>query len=107
MLMKTTPTAAAFALESLGNQLFEGYAEGELWNGWERPLFPFESAQQIAEAANEFQTAFYDALADEFIFETEDGETERFGAVEVEQIGKLYPIGAGLWIWERATNAVS
>lgn len=99
--------AALFSIEATGSRVFEGYTAGELWNGWERPLFPFESAQRIADAVNEFQTAFYDALADEFVFETEDGETERFGAVEVEEIGKLYPIGAGLWIWECVTNAVS
>jgi hypothetical protein len=99
--------AALFSIEATGERVFEGYTTAEDWNGWERPLFPFESAQQIAEAVSEYQTAFYDEGADEFVFEVEDSDDERFGAVEVETIGKLYPIGAGVWIWERATNAVS
>lgn len=99
--MNMTLQTATFTLDALSGRVFEGYATAEQWNGWERPLFPFESARQITQAASEYQTAFYDEDADEFVFEIVDGETERFGAVAVAGVGKLYSIGAGVWIWER------
>lgn len=97
-----TLTPAFFSLETIGDRLFAGYTEREDWNGWARPYFLFETAQQIADAVSEFQTAFYDANADAFVFEVEDDEPEIFGALSVEGIGKIYPIGAGSWIWEKA-----
>lgn len=95
---------AFFSMDATGTQTFAGYSDGQLWNGWARPLFSFDSAQQIAEAISQHQTAFYDAEADEFIFEGDDDETERFAAIEVEGIGKLYPIGTGAWLWENKKN---
>lgn len=89
-----------FSMEWLPQATFQGYTRGDTWNGWECPLFPFESARRIADAVSEYQTAFYDEGADEFVFEVED-DSERFGAVEVKDIGKLYPIGTGAWIWEK------
>jgi hypothetical protein len=91
---------AFFSMEATGTRTFAGYSDGQQWNGWERPYFPFDSAQHIAEAMSDYQTAFYDEAADEFVFERELGEAERFGAVEFDGSGKLYPIGAGAWIWE-------
>jgi len=94
---------AFFSMDATGDRTFAGYSDGRLWNGWECPSFPFESAQQIAAAVAEYQPAFYDADADQFTFQSEGEEAEHFGGVEVEGIGKLYPIGAGAWIWERST----
>jgi len=92
---------ANFILDAYIEDIFEGYTKGEEWNGFECPLFTLDSAQHIVEVVGRDQTALYDEAADEFIFAEEDCEDgpDRYGAVEVEGIGKLYPIGSRVWIW--------
>lgn len=92
-----------FIIEVTGDEAFEGYTESTLWNGWACPFFDFANAQRIVAAFAPLQEAAYDADLDEFVFASEDGE-ERFGAVEIEGAGKLYPIGAGTWIWEEKSE---
>ena len=98
MTKSANMTLSIFASEALGDHSFHGHTDGRDWNGWAHPHFTFEVAQLIADCFSESQTAYYDAATDEFVFENEDDE-ERFGAVEIEG-QKLYPIGAGSWIWE-------
>lgn len=94
---------AVFFLDAYEGVEFEGYTLGEWWNGFECPLFPFESGQRIVEVSGVEQTAFYDESADQFVFaETDDeNDPERFAPVHVEGVGKLYPIGARVWTWDR------
>lgn len=94
-----------FALESLGERTFPGFSQGHHWNGWECPAFSFDTAQQIARALGEFQNAFYDAAADAFVIES-DGDEEIYPAVLTETGDKVYPLGAGVWMWEKSTTAV-
>lgn len=93
--------ATSFSLDSLGAQVFEGYTSDDVWNGWARPLFTFEVAQQLVLVCRERgQSASYDEAIDAFIFMDEaSGEREEFGAVEIEG-RKLYAVGVGSWIWE-------
>jgi hypothetical protein len=102
MSESSTLTRSTFQLDVTGPATFSGHSTGTGWNGWALPHFTFDVAQRIVEAIRLFQDAHYDAIADEFVFETPDGDEERFGAVEIKGLGKLYPIGAGSWIWEEA-----
>lgn len=99
-----------FVIDTLGDKIFEGYTQGEEWNGWACPYFTFEQAQKVVEAFNEGERfegdkveARYDAEQDAFCFFFESsGESEDFSALTVDG-RKLYPIGSGCWIWEDAT----
>ncbi len=95
---------AVFVLDAFEGEEFEGYMQGETWNGFACPYFPFESAQRLMLvlcAAG--QTAFYDEKTDEFVCAEEDYEDDpdRYGALEVEGLGKLYSVGAFAWTWGR------
>jgi hypothetical protein len=94
---------ARFVIESLGETVFDGYTQGEDWNGWACPFFTFEQAQRIVDAHNEHGIkAWYDEAADLFAFDlnqTGDDDVDAFPSVALE--GRtLYPIGSGCWIWE-------
>ena len=88
---------STFTIDSIPGQQFEGFTDGEDWNGWACPYFPFETAQKIV-AAHDPKTARYDEENDQFIFTVGD-EEEVYPAVS-ENDRKLYPIGNGSWIWE-------
>ena len=99
---------ATFVLDAFEGEEFEGYTQGETWNGFACPYFPFESAQRLmAVLSAEGQMAFYDAEADQFVCAEEDEDVEdadRYGAFEVEGIGKLYPVGTRVWTWSISTG---
>lgn len=99
--------AAKFTIDTFGDTVFDGYTDGTTWNGWARPYFTFIEAQRIVEAhtANG-GTAFYNDVDDAFSFEMGDDEMVTFTAEKVEG-QKLYPIGAGCWIWEEALEEVA
>ena len=91
-----------FTLDFLEGQQFEGYTRGEDWNGFACPYFTFDQAQCIADAwRGSGKNASYDNNRDEFTFEMQDGEEDRFYSEEIEGV-KLYPIGAGSWIWSES-----
>lgn len=99
---------ATFVLDAFEGETFEGYTQGETWNGFECPYFPFDSAQRLMEVLQDAgQVAFYDAQHDQFVCAEEDYEDDpdRYSALEVEGIGKIYPIGARVWTWSRAETA--
>ena len=84
---------------------FEGWSDGTLWNGWEKPCFTRGVAGQALEAAGASWT--YDAKTDAFVFAAQDGEDEEVLAAESVQLGDggtvtAYFIGAGSWIWDKA-----
>lgn len=103
-------------LEPLGDQLFEGYTDGRLWNGWACPYFTKTEAEKLVQAWRTLgYKADYDSDADMYRFAPLDGEenipvdladeekTEHFGAVDMDR-QKLYPIGSGAWIWDVADD---
>jgi hypothetical protein len=98
---------AKFSIDTLGDKIFDGYTQGEEWNGWACPYFTFEQAQKVAEAFNEGERfegdkvkARYNVEQDAFCFFFESsGESDDFPSLEVDGL-KLYPVGAGCWIWE-------
>lgn len=100
--MEITLKKAQFKIETFPSELFNGYTDGENWNGWVCPYFSFEEAQKIAEAHEKLlniQTR-YEESEDKFTFEFPD-ETEEYKALMIEG-KKLYPIGSAAWIWEEA-----
>lgn len=92
--------AAEFVIDTFGSEAFDGFTLGETWNGWARPYFTFEQALRILEAHHSRgQKGWYDESEDAFSFEMGEGEVDSFPAESIEG-RKLYPIGAGCWIWE-------
>ena len=88
---------------------FEGWTNGQRWNGWECPFFECDTVIRMVDTWNnkafdgeEYQ-ARYDEERDAFYFR--DGGLEEwdcFGAKTIETEGKaikVYPIGAFCWIW--------
>lgn len=88
---------------------YEGFDQGESWNGWAVPYFPLSEARRIAgryaaqpatvegqQPLADFDEArgvirLYDPTADEW---DETAPTTVHGQ-------PLYPVGARLWTWER------
>jgi hypothetical protein len=99
---------ATFILDAFEGEEFEGYTQGETWNGFACPYFPFERAQRLmAVLSAEGQVAFYDEEADQFVYSEEDEDEEdanRYSALEVEGIGKLYSVGTRVWTWSIITG---
>lgn len=93
---------AKFAIDTFPDQSFEGYSNGEEWNGWACPYFTLEEGQKILRAHNSNGLkGMFDKIADQFVFENVD-ENEFYPAI-IEDGVKLYPIGNGSWIWEEST----
>lgn len=92
-----------FVIDTLGDKIFDGYSQGEEWNGWACPYFTFEQSQRILEAHRERGIkAWYDEDSDQFAFDlnqTGQDDIDAFPPIELEGL-KLYPIGSGCWIWE-------
>ena len=92
-----------FTIDTLGDRVFEGYTNGEDWNGWACPYFTFEQAQAIVGAYHDHGwPAHYDQANDQFVFSMSHAgaaEDEVYSPIE-EGGQKLYPIGTASWIWE-------
>lgn len=98
---------ARFIIDTFGDEIFAGFTLGESWNGWARPYFTFEQAQHLVEAHRlHGGKAWYDETQDAFAFEVNQDEVDTFPA-EVVENRKLYPIGAGCWIWEEAAEEIA
>ena len=87
-----------------GETAFDGWANGELWNGWAMPRFEFAVCREILKSLGDEQARF-DGKADAFIT-VSNGEQEAWPAEQItisdgSQV-KVYPLGAGSWIWEEA-----
>jgi len=98
---------ATFVLDAFEGEEFEGYTQGEAWNGFACPYFPFESALRLMSVLSAGgQIAFYDKESDQFVCAEEDYEDDpdRYGALEIEGVGKLYPVGTQVWTWSLSTG---
>ena len=97
-----------FEIDGLGT--FDGYGDGETWNGWACPVFPLAEADRIAEVFRAQSDAFearYDPDTDEYVFrDPEDDPDEAplaFGSGTIDVGGELVTvwfIGTRYWTWE-------
>jgi hypothetical protein len=97
---------ATFAIEG-ADETFRGWSDGTLWNGWERPKF--EYAESVRVVATVGRGGRYYADDDSFVTCLADGEEEIWPAetITLPDGGtiKVYPVGAGSWIWEELEEA--
>lgn len=98
---------ATFTIHDMGR--YPGYTYGETWDGWAQPYFTKAVAEQIvalwnADPASEM-SGTYDAETDTYTLcdplsgmepETFTGEAHLVDGRPMQ----LYPIGAGLWVWD-------
>jgi len=82
---------------------FDGWCNGELWNGWAMPRFEFAACQAILQFLGNEQ-ARYDADRDAFVTVNQDAEEETWPAQTVTVTDgsriKAYGLGSGAWTWE-------
>jgi hypothetical protein len=99
--------SATFSIDCLPESHFAGFNKGESWNGFACPYFTFDQAQEIVAAwqARGWE-ARYKPRSDSFVFavnqDLQTGESddyEEFSGLVVDG-EKLYPVGAGSWIWD-------
>lgn len=97
-----------FSNEMLGDIPFEGFTDGETWNGWACPYFTYDIAEGILKASesNGYRWNF-DTKADAFfvrhIEDSEDSSPDQFKGIQVvaaDQAVVLYAVGAYSWSWE-------
>jgi len=90
---------ATFEIDGMDGR-FDGWTDGQRWNGWAMPAFEFAVAQEVAKTFE----GRYDKGRDAFITRSQDDEEEVWPAQEVVVLAgaalRLYPIGAGAWIWD-------
>ncbi len=91
---------------------FIGYSTENRWNGWECPLFPRESANEISQYYNnEYCCMRYDEETDCYIAEyPSDNCSEKYEGQDYVVNGKiehLYAIGSHEWCWDKAEQEES
>jgi hypothetical protein len=90
------------------NEAFEGWTNGELWNGWEKPRFEKAEADRLLQWLQD-SSAKYDPARDAYITVSQDGEDEVWAAESIPISDgsslRVYPIGAGSWIWEEVEQS--
>lgn len=87
---------ALFWIPDVFDEPFPGLSTGEMWAVAERIAATWRDG-------NPAGTAVYDAERDAWVFsDPDDGEDgpEVYAGVDTEH-GRLYPIGAWAWTWER------
>lgn len=93
-----------FALAD-GERAFEGWSNGELWNGWEMPRFEAGVGVEILDFLGA-EGARLDGKADAFVTVSQDGEEEVWPAEATTIMDgsriKVYGLGAGSWTWEES-----
>ena len=87
-----------------GETAFDGWSNGELWNGWAMPRFEFGVCGVILKSIGD-KRARFDGKRDAFV--TVSNGEEELWPVELVTISdgtriKVYPVGAGSWTWEEA-----
>ena len=83
---------------------FDGWSNGELWNGWAMPRFEFAVCREILKSLGDEQ-ARVEQKGDAFVT-VSNGEEEMWLAEQItisdgSQV-RVYPLGAGSWTWEEA-----
>ena len=95
----------AFCIDT--EKSFQGYSAAHGWNGWECPLFPKSSADEIQQYYNnEYLSIKYDEKTDcyitEYLHENCSEEYEGQDYVVNGKIEHLYAIGSHEWCWDTA-----
>jgi hypothetical protein len=98
-------TQGVFCIDGVEGE-FQGWSDGSVWNGWDKPFFSMDVSVQVLKAFGCFWE--YDAGKDVFIVKTDSCEdAEEFAGISLELAdgGRVhaYPVGAGSWIWERVS----
>lgn len=98
-----------FVINGVTDNEFEGYTNGELWNGWEKPYFEKRISDKILEVCKKYvdDRSYYDNKKDEYIIYSNDDEPEIFVSEIIETSDgrkKVYGIGAGSWTWDLLKN---
>ncbi len=90
-----------FSIEEV-EATFAGWWDGERWNGWAMPSFEIDEARKVLDALAPKANRF-DPDHDSFVTWGADGE-EIWPAESIMLAdggtAKVYPVGAGSWIWE-------
>lgn len=85
-----------------GGQVYVGYTDGHLWNGWATPYFTLEEARKIQV---EWEGLTYDEDKDEFSIQYEDYDEPYIwkGEDHYTVDGKLHLYGVGAYshIWDQ------
>lgn len=91
--------------DGIENISFEGINLAGRWNGWARPVFTKEVADEIMSVinnlSNELGAMEYNGNDDCYIAYESGEEIERFGTIEVDG-NTYYAIGTDCWVWEEA-----
>lgn len=83
--------------------IYDGYTNGNHWNGWACPWFTREVADQISREVNDgYSSMVYNKANDCFIYKGYRNEgSDIFKGKDIR--GKhLYPIGTAYWMWDKA-----
>lgn len=99
---------ACFSNDMLGNAYFDGYTDGDSWNGWACPYFTQDIAEAVLKASEKNGYIWsYDETAACFLVrhneDPEDYEPEMFAGVKIQVEGHeiiAYAIGAYSWTWD-------
>lgn len=98
--------AGRFVIDCWEEEVFEGWHNGERWNGWAKPYFSLATARRILELCKKdgVGKASYEKGRDRFVFQGEhDEEPMLCPATDLPGVsGKFYPIGTGSWTWSEA-----
>ncbi|MDW1583962.1 MULTISPECIES: hypothetical protein [unclassified Vibrio] len=98
-----------FTIDNDPNLTFEGYAiPGDLWNGFEKPVFEIQVACNIAEAVNKELGDYYHCVRDNenkcfTLKELENDYTHEMNDFEIEVDGKKLVVVSFMtsnWCWE-------
>jgi hypothetical protein len=98
---------ARFNIDAIPDTVFEGYSDGDTWNGFACPYFEKDVAEHVLRASvrNGYSWT-YDADRDAFIVRSiqdpPDYEPEEFLGQSIMVNGQkitVYGIGAYFWIW--------
>jgi hypothetical protein len=98
---------AKFAIDSIPDVVFQGYTNGDTWNGWACPYFEKAEAERVLRAS-EVNRYLWTYTENGFSVQNQDDpegyESEVFEALKIatEDGSELtvYAIGAYSWIWE-------
>lgn len=106
---------AFFGMEGIEGGIYEGFTNGDRWNGWACPYFTLEVGKKIMtdlKGQAEYTWADYNKEHDEFITNYEGliGDSETWEGMDIEVEGEIvhvYPIGAFGWVWSEIENATA
>lgn len=92
-----------FMLEGIEEE-FEGWSDGTLWNGFEKPFFSKHTAVLVLTTTG-YKWKFEEAQDCFLVFGENDDESTAYAAKRISLpdggTEKVYGIGAGHWIWDK------